>query len=81
MIKEIDGIVVSCRDFKESSKLIDILTDEGIISLIAKGCKNLKNQNRLIDILTYAKFNFVHQTKMQPNQNEKHRLNPNLKHR
>lgn len=46
MIKKIEGIVISEKSFKETSKLINILTKEGVISLIAKGAKNLKSELR-----------------------------------
>ena len=32
MIKEIEGLVISEQDYKESSKIIKIITNEGIIS-------------------------------------------------
>ena len=58
MIKKCEGIVVSEIDYKESSKIINVLTKEhGIIGMIAKGCKkpNNKLSNRA-SILTYGYF-------------------------
>ena len=45
MIKKIEGIVVSEIDYKESSKIINVLTNEfGIIGLIARGTKQVKSK-------------------------------------
>ena len=45
MQKKIEGIIISTVDYKESSKIINILTkEEGIIGVIAKGSKNIKSQ-------------------------------------
>ena len=42
MIKKIEGIIVSEIDYKESSKIINVLTNEyGIMGLIAKGTKKI----------------------------------------
>ena len=44
MEKQIEGIIVSTVDYKESSKIINIFTKEdGIIGVIAKGSKKIKN--------------------------------------
>ena len=58
MIKEIEGIIVSTVDYKESSKIINIFTkDEGIIGVIAKGSKKVKsNISASSNILTYGVF-------------------------
>lgn len=46
MIKQIEGIIISTVDYKESSKILNILTkNEGLIGVIAKGAKNPKNKN------------------------------------
>ena len=43
MIKEIIGIVVNEVDYKESSKIVNILTEDGeLIGAIAKGAKKIK---------------------------------------
>lgn len=60
MIKDIEGIVVSCMDYLESSKIVNLLTNDGIISLIVKGSKNIKNKNHVIGNMTYAKFNIFY---------------------
>ena len=43
-IKKVEGIIVSEVDYKESSKIINILTkDDGLIGVIARGTKKVKN--------------------------------------
>ena len=45
MIKKVEGIVVSEIDYKESSKIINILTkDNGLIGIIARGTKQIKSK-------------------------------------
>ena len=58
MIKKIEGIVVSEIDYKESSKIINVLTSEyGIIGLIARGTKQVKNKlSGVTSKLTYGYF-------------------------
>ena len=58
MNKKIEGIVISTVDYKESSKIINILTpDEGIIGVLAKGSKNIKSKIAATsNILTYGFF-------------------------
>ena len=46
MIKEFEGIIVSETPYSESSKIINILTKEGIIGVMAKGAKRLKSPFR-----------------------------------
>ena len=61
MIKEIEGIVISEQDYKESSKIIKVITKEGIISLIAKGSRKLKSDLRITTTkLTYGLFNIYY---------------------
>ena len=60
MIKDIEGIVVSCMDYLESSKIVNLLTNDGSISLIVKGSKKIKNKNHVIGNMTYAKFNIFY---------------------
>ena len=57
-IKTIEGFIISEKPYKESSKIISVITKEyGIISLIAKGAKRLKSNLRsATDIFTYANF-------------------------
>ena len=58
MIKKIEGIVVSEVDYKESSKIINVLTKEyGIIGLIARGTKQVKSKlSGVTSKLTYGYF-------------------------
>lgn len=58
MVIDIEGIVIKVTDYKDTSKIIEILTKEyGIIGVIAKGCKSLKSNLRSVtDKLTYATF-------------------------
>lgn len=58
MIKKIEGIIINEVDYKESSKIINILTPElGIIGLIARGTKKIKsNLSGVTSKLTYGYF-------------------------
>ena len=58
MVIDVDGIIIKTTDYKDSSKIIDILTKEyGIIGVIAKGCKTLKSSLRSVcEKLTFATF-------------------------
>ena len=57
-VSKIEGIVIKEIDFKESSKILTILTREhGAISVISKGCKKLSSKLRSASLnLTYAYF-------------------------
>ena len=59
---DVEGIIINTKSYKDTSKIIDILTKEfGIISVIAKGCKSLKSNLRITtDKLTYATFNIYY---------------------
>ena len=65
MDKKIKGIVVNERSYSETSKIINILTEEdGIIGLIAKGAKGLKSPLRNVTTkLTYGLFNIRYKEK------------------
>lgn len=58
MIKKIEGIIVSEVDYKESSKIINVLTPEyGIIGIVARGTKKVKsNLSGVTSKLTYGYF-------------------------
>mgnify|MGYP000792940664 CR=1 FL=1 len=60
-----DGIVVSSIPFKESSRIINILTkDMGIVGCIVKGCKSLKSKLRLpSEKFAYGTFHFYYKEK------------------
>lgn len=57
-ITKVEGIVISESNYKETSKLINILTKEyGIVGILAKGSKNIKNKNRIFTSrLTHANY-------------------------
>ena len=43
-LEKVKGIIISDVDFKESSKVLQVLTKEyGKIGIISKGCKNIKS--------------------------------------
>ena len=65
MDKKIKGIIVSERSYSETSKIINVLTEEdGIIGLIAKGAKGLKSTLRNVTTkLTYGLFNIRYKEK------------------
>lgn len=58
MIKKIEGIVISEVDYKESSKIINILTkDYGVIGVLARGTKKVKSSlSSVTSKLTYGYF-------------------------
>ena len=58
MVINVEGIIISTKNYGDTSKIIDIFTkDYGIIGVIAKGCKSLKSNLRsTTDKLTYASF-------------------------
>ena len=58
MIKKIEGIVTSEVDYKESSKIINVLTPEyGVIGLVARGTKQVKSKlSGVTSKLTYGYF-------------------------
>ena len=57
MIRKVEGIVIKETDYKETSKIINIFTKEGIIGILAKGAKRLKSPFvGATSKLTYAYF-------------------------
>lgn len=57
MLKEVEGIIISETSYKETSKIINILTKDGIIGCICKGAKSVKSPLRSFTMtLTYGKF-------------------------
>lgn len=48
MLKKIRGIVVSEVPYKDSSKVLNILYEEGIIGVVSKGCKRINSPLRVI---------------------------------
>ncbi len=61
MIRKIEGIVTREQNYSETSKIIDILTDEGVISIIAKGARSMKSDLRSVSSkLVYGDFNIYY---------------------
>ena len=58
MVRKIEGIIVSEIDYKESSKIINILTrEDGLVGIIARGTKKIKNKlSGVTSKLTYGYF-------------------------
>ena len=48
MLKKIRGIVVSEVPYKDSSKVLKILCEEGVIGVVSKGCKRINSPLRVI---------------------------------
>lgn len=56
-MKDIEGIIISEKPYSETSKLLKIITKEGIIDLIAKGSRTLKSELRSVTSkMTYGVF-------------------------
>ncbi len=57
MIKTIKGVVIQETPWKENSKILNILTEDGIVGVLSKGCKSLKSDLRIVSQkLAYAEF-------------------------
>ena len=58
MVKKFEGIVISDIDYKESSKIINVLTkNDGSVGIIARGTKRVKsNLSSVSTKLTYGYF-------------------------
>ena len=48
MLKKIRGIVVSEVPYKDSSKVLNILCEEGVVGVVSKGCKRINSPLRVI---------------------------------
>lgn len=56
-MKDIEGIILKEQPYSETSKLLKIITKEGIIDLIAKGARTLKSELRSVTTkMTYGVF-------------------------
>lgn len=56
-MEEIEGFIFSEVPYKESSKIINIFTSDGLIGAVAKGAKSLKSNLRVNTTkFTYGKF-------------------------
>lgn len=57
MLKQVEGIIASSVNYGETSKIVNILTKEGMIGAIAKGAKNIKSPLRSFTVnFTYGSF-------------------------
>ena len=64
MIKALEGIIVSITDYGETSKIINIITEEGIIGALAKGAKSMKSPLRSFTTkFTYGNFQLYYKEK------------------
>lgn len=61
MIKEVIGFIMSEVPYGETSKIINVITKDGMIGIMCKGAKSLKSKNRSTTLrFTYAKFNIYY---------------------
>lgn len=61
MLKEVKGIIINETNYGETSKIINILTEEGIIGVLAKGAKSIKSPLRSFTLsFTYGTFNIYY---------------------
>ena len=59
-MKEVEGFIFNEIPYKETSKIINIFTKDGIIGCIAKGAKSLKSNLRVNTTkFTYGKFMII----------------------
>lgn len=62
MLKAVEGIIISETNYGESSKIINIMTKDGIIGVMAKGAKSLKSSLRSFTMkFTYGTFQLYYQ--------------------
>jgi DNA repair protein RecO (recombination protein O) len=66
VLKVVEGIIISETEYSETSKIVNILTKDGIIGAIAKGAKNLKSALRVPTMkLTYGTYQiYFHENKL-----------------
>ena len=58
VLKKIEGIVLSEVPFGDTSKIINVFTNDGIKGIICKGAMNVKSKNRVASMkLTLSNFN------------------------
>lgn len=56
-MREVEGFVISEAPFGETSKIINLLTKDGLKGILCKGAKSLKNPNRSITTkFSYGKY-------------------------
>ena len=60
MKETVEGIVISETSYSETSKIINILTKDGIVGCMAKGAKNIKSNLRIgTSKITLSSFNII----------------------
>lgn len=61
MYKKIEGIIVSEVPFEDSSKIINVFTEDGIIGIVAKGAKRIKSPFfSVTSKFSYGIFNIIY---------------------
>ena len=61
MLKKVEGIIINETNYGETSKIINILTEDGVVGVIAKGAKSIKSPLRSTTLnLTYGSFNIYY---------------------
>lgn len=61
MIREVEGMIVKEIPYGETSKIIHLLTNEGILGIMCKGARSLKSPFRATTLkFTYGKFNIYY---------------------
>lgn len=61
MIKEITGIIIKEIPYGETSKIIHVYTNDGIVGIMCKGARTLKSAFRATTLkFTYARFNIYY---------------------
>ncbi|MFD2672370.1 DNA repair protein RecO [Marinicrinis sediminis] len=65
MIKRIEGIVIRSFDYGEGNKIIRLLTEQGKVTLMAKGAKKVKSRHGAVSqLFTQADFVFYQSGEM-----------------
>ena len=60
MLKKVEGIIINQTNYGETSKIVNILTRDGIVGVIAKGAKSIKSPLRSSTLnLTWVAFLFM----------------------
>jgi DNA repair protein RecO (recombination protein O) len=62
MMEKVEGIVLNSTNYKESSKILNILTKKyGLIGVVSKGCKRPKSLNKIgSSNFTFASFSIYY---------------------
>lgn len=65
MVLKVKGIIISETNYKESSKILNVLTnDYGLIGIISRGCKSMKSNLRSVSQkLIYGEFTINYKEK------------------